>query len=155
MFLVLLVLATLPFLLLLLKLLFFWSKRVTRCIDYVHSKLYFNVYFRFGLEAYLELCLSSMIRFKNYKWHTSSEQFHSAFASIIYLGLLAYLCFSLFFLQSNFPNLKSESMLKRYGDLYLGLQTRERTAMLFPFVFMLRRLFYAGILVYWSERNYF
>ena len=96
-----------------------------------------------------------MIRFRNYKWDTSSEKFHSAFATIIYLGLLVYLCFSLFFLQTNFQDLKSERLLKRYGDLYLGLQTRERTALLFPFVFMLRRLFFAGILVYWSERNYF
>ena len=80
MFLAMLVLATLPFFLILLKFLFIWSKKVSRCINYVHSKIYFNLYIRFGLEAYLELCLSSMIRFKNYKLDNSNERFHSAFA---------------------------------------------------------------------------
>ena len=128
---------------------------MSKCVSYVNSKLYFNIYIRFALEAYLELSLSSMIRFKNYRWENGNERFHSTFATIIYLGLLVFLCFSLFFLQTNFLTLNSESSRRRYGDLYLGLQTRERTALVFPFVFMMRRLIYAGILVYWSERNYF
>ena len=154
-FLAMLVLAALSLVFLLLKILFLKSKKVSKCVDYVHSKLYFNVYIRFGLEAYLLLCLSSMIRLENYKLDDSSERFHSSFALTILFGLLVYLCFSLLFLQINFPNLKSDRMSKRYGDLYLGLQTRERAALLFPFVFMLRRLLYTGILVLWSGRNYF
>ena len=105
MFIGMLILATLPLFLLLFKWLFIRSKKVSKCINYVHSKIYFNVYLRFGLEAYLELCLSSMIRFKNYKWDNSNERFHSAFALSILIGLLVYLCFSLFFLQRNFSNL--------------------------------------------------
>ena len=110
MFIALFILATLPIVLLLIKLLFFWSQKVSKCIGYIHSKLYFNIYFRFGLEAYLELCLSSMIRFENYKWDNGNEKFHSAFATTIYLGLLVYLCFSLFFLQTNYQDLKSEKL---------------------------------------------
>ena len=98
MFLAMLVLATLPFFLILLKFLFIWSKKVSRCINYVHSKIYFNLYIRFGLEAYLELCLSSLIRFKRYRFEDDNERFHSIFSTMILHSAVALLLFSLFFL---------------------------------------------------------
>ena len=117
--------------------------------------LFFNLYLRFGLEAYLELSLSSILRFCNFTFGSSSEYFHSIFASVIFAAVVSYLLFSLLFLQWRHKSLEKETSKNRFGALYLGLKTRERTAILQPFIFMLRRLLYAGILVSWSERSYF
>ena len=42
-----------PFFLLVLKCMFFWSERANRIINLMFSKLCFNIYIRFVLEAYL------------------------------------------------------------------------------------------------------
>ena len=39
--------------------------------------------------------------------------------------------------------------------MYLGLDTRYRDKLLQPFLFMMRRLLYAALLVYWVEESYF
>ena len=103
-----LALAVLPILLLMMKCMFFWNDRVDKIIDLVISKLCFNIYIRFGLEAYLELSLSSLLRFENYTFGTSSEKFHTVFATMIFVGLIAFLAFALFFLQWRFDKLASK-----------------------------------------------
>ena len=116
----------LPFVFLLLKGAFFWNKRCNKYLNLILSKIYFNVYLRFVLEAYLELSLSSILRFKNFTFGSSSEVFHSIFALVLFTGLVAFLLFSLVFLQVKFPVLATKEANQRYGDLYLGLKTRER-----------------------------
>ena len=124
------VLILLPLFLLLLKGIFYRSSRIVSRIDSVIKKMFFNCYIRFGLEAYLELCLSSLIRFKNYNIDTGNERFHSIFATLIFIGVFAYLAFSLFGLQYKFGKLNGKEARASYGDLYLGLRTKERTAIL-------------------------
>ena len=101
-FLALLLLLMLPIVLLLLKVLFFWSSKMQKCVSYILNKLCFNVYIRFGLEAYLELSICSMIRFKNFTFETASDKFHSTFATMIFIGLIAFLAFAILFLQVRF-----------------------------------------------------
>ena len=124
MFLAMLLLAAIPIVLLVLRAVFFWSKKVKSCIIFVKDKIFFNAYLRFGLEAYLELSLSSILRFRNFTFGTSSENFHSIFAMILFAGVLAYLAFSLFFLQSRHMILDTKEARNRYGALYLGLKTK-------------------------------
>lgn len=155
MFLAMAVLLTLPVILLIIKALFCWNSKVVNCVSRMLKSLFFNVYIRFGLEAYLELSLSSMIRFMNYTFDSPSEKFHTVFATLIFVAIVAYLLFALVFLQLRYTQLDQPRAKSMYGDLYLGLKTRERTAILSPFFFMLRRLLFAGILVNWSERSYF
>ena len=57
------VLIAIPIFMLILKMLFFWNKKVQYRISKVNNAMFFNIYIRFGLEAYLELCLSSLLRF--------------------------------------------------------------------------------------------
>ena len=148
-------LAMIPFVLLILKGIFFWNKKCVDRISKSYNVMFWNVYIRFGLEAYLELCLSSLLRFKNFTFDTNSEKFHSIFATVIFVGVVAYLALSIFFLQWRYPKLDTQAARNCYGDLYLGLKTRERTAILSPFIFLLRRILFASILVSWSERSYF
>ena len=103
----------------------------------------------------MELSLSSLIRFQNYTFSTPSEKFHTIFATVIFTLQIAFLIFSLAFIQSEKPKLDSKEAKEKYGDLYLGLKTKERTALLSPVVFLLRRLFLAAIVVFWPDRSYF
>ena len=101
------ILIAIPIFLLILKAIFFWSARITVCINKVMNAIFFNIYIRFGLEAYMELCLVSLIRFKNFTCDTPSEMFHSVFAALILVSVLLYLGFSLIFLQVRFPRLNT------------------------------------------------
>ena len=154
-FLAMVLLLLVPIILLIIKGIFFWSKKIQRGINCILGKLCFNVYIRFGLEAYLELSICSMLRFSNFTFGTSSEKFHSLFATTIFVSLIFFLVFALFFLQLRFARLSSAEAGSRYGDLFLSLKTSERTAILSPFIFMLRRLLYAITLVSLSEHSYF
>ena len=71
------------------------------------NAMFFNIYIRFGLEAYMDLCLVSLIRFKKFTCDTPSELFHSIFAALIGVSVLLYLVFSLIFLQVRFPKLNT------------------------------------------------
>lgn len=124
MFIVLFVLVALPVVLVIFKGLFFFSTKIQSCINTTLDKLFFNIYIRFTLEAYMELALSSLIRFKNYTFTTTSEKFHTILSTSIFAVIVAFLVFSLVFPQVNQAKLSSESAQKRYGDLYLGLKTR-------------------------------
>ena len=104
-FLVMLLLLMVPIILLFIKGIFFRSQKVTRSINKVFSKMFFNVYIRFGLEAYLELSLCSLIRFQNFTFVSSSETFHSVFAAVLLASIIAFLAFSLMFLQLRFAKL--------------------------------------------------
>lgn len=113
------------------------------------------MYIRFVLEAYLELSLSSMLRFQNFTFDTASERFHSVVATIIFLCLIAFLLFALVYLQWKFPILATKEANQRFGDLYLGLRTKERSSLVSPVIFLLRRILYAYLLVSWTNRSYF
>ena len=155
MFLLMIFLIALPVFTLILRLLFFWNERCIRFIQTLNSKMFFNLFIRFGLEAYLEICLSSIIRFRNLTFETPSEKFHSIFASLLLAGVIGYLLFTLIFLQRGFPRLGKREVKQRYGDLYLGIRTSERSSVLSSFIFLLRRLTFASILISWSQRSYF
>ena len=92
------VLVAIPLVSLFLKFMFFWIPKCNKSINWLNSKMFFNIYIRFGLEAYLELSLVSLLRFQNFTFGTSSEKFHSIFSTIIFVGLIAYLVCSLAFL---------------------------------------------------------
>ena len=87
-----------PIVSLLLKFIFFWVPKCNKSINWLNNKMFFNIYIRFGLEAYLELSLVSMIRFQNFTFGNSSEKFHSIFSTIIFVGVITYLLCSLVFL---------------------------------------------------------
>ena len=122
-----------PLLFLALRGLFCWSERCKRCINNLNTKMYFNTYLRFGLEAALELSISAFVRPLEFKFSTGTDVFHSAFSILIMTGLVFLLIFSLDFLQVRFSQLKDPLFERRYGDLYLGLDTRYRDKVLYPF----------------------
>jgi len=86
---------------------------------------------------------------------TGSEIFYSL-TSVFLLGII----FTLFTIgvlvpQIHFKKLGTKEFEQRFGDLTLGLNLKDRTALAFPAIFMLRRMLYAGIMVFWISQSYF
>lgn len=155
MFIFMLFLITFPLLSLALRGLCCWSQRCMRCVGKINNMMYFNTYLRFGLEASLELSISALVRPLEFRFGTNTDIMHSTFASFIKLALFSLLCFTLLYLQLNFRKLEDPLFKQRFGDVYQGLDTRYRDKVLSPFWFLLRRILYAALLVYWVDRSYF
>ena len=66
---------------------FFWSDRCKRCIVRMNQRFYWNTYIRFFLEAYLELSIATLIRFKKFEMGSGTAIFYSV-ASIAIASLL-------------------------------------------------------------------
>ena len=127
----------------------------SRFLDRMRERIYWNTYIRFSFEAFLELAISCMLRIEILSFSTSSNSFHSIFCLVIVIFLVTFTLFVTVYLQVNFRSLNQEAMRKKYEAMYLGLETRKRSAMLSPVIFMLRRAMYAGVLVYLVHRSYF
>ena len=52
-----------PVLSLFLRGLCFWCDKCNQCLAKIDQSIFFNTYLRYGLESYLELCISSLLRF--------------------------------------------------------------------------------------------
>ena len=115
--------------------------------------IFMNVYIRFTLESYLELCLSSMLRLQMLEFGIISSSFHSSL-SIGILALVAIFPVSAgAYLVCRKKQVKSEKFQKRFGELVLGLKLEKQSALLYPVLFMTRRLIYAVILIKCLNRS--
>ena len=101
-------LIVLPLLLSLVRVLFCRCRCTNGCIGWIRKRIFFNTYIRFGLEAYLELALSSLLRLKNFRFINASENFHSIFSLMTLLTIVSFMVFTLIFLQKRFLTLQQE-----------------------------------------------
>ena len=154
-FIILLILLVYPLFQLLLIGIFCRSSKCEKIIARVNKTMFFNTYLRIGMETYLELAVVVLLRFRHLLFSTYSEIIHSSIAIILMLIVVALPVFILIFTQLKFAELESPKLKSMCGDLYLGIKTKERTAILYPFKFLLRRILYALVLVNWVDRNYF
>ena len=79
-----------PFMILLFCLIFCWSKRCNRCLLTINRTICWNVYIRFTLEAFLEISITCLLRFKVYSFESPSDVFHSSFATILVVILAVF-----------------------------------------------------------------
>lgn len=155
MFLFIMLLLSYPILSLGLRGLCFCSNRCKRCLDWLNAKMFWNTYIRFILEAYFELQICSLLRFKNFSFAGGDQAFYSIFVIIVIVATWGMMIFACVFAMVKFGKLQDTELLKKFGDLYLGLNIKSRIALFSPVLFMLRRIAYAGICVYWFDRSYF
>ena len=146
-----LALLALPLLLLLTCACLYKSSRGRRVIKSISDVLFFGVYIRFVLEAFLELSIVSFMRFRNFKFDTSSDSFNSTLSMMLMALLSFFLLASFITLGFKVRIVASSAFQRRMGELTLGLSLKTPKALLYPSFFMLRRLLYAVVLVYWLQ----
>ena len=152
--LVILALLVLPLLLLLAWACLYKSSRGMRVIKRISDALFFSVYIRFVLEAFLELSIVSLMRFRNFQFDTSSGAFNSTLSMVLMALLSVFLLATFMTLGFKGHIVGSSEFQRRMGELTLGLRLKNSKALLYPSLFMLRRLLYAVVLVYclqWSS----
>ena len=88
-----------PFFSLVWRIVFCWSEKCKRCIKFLNNKVYFNTYLRIGLETFLELSITSLLRTLKFDVTTDkSSYFHTIFSCFIMFILAVLLGFGLVFL---------------------------------------------------------
>ena len=117
--------------------------------------IYWNLYLRFFLEAFLELSIVSLLRLRFIKATTLTETILSIYAVFILVMLSGYMGGIVPFLRYKHELIDTDYFKDRFGALTLGLQQRDKSAMLYPFVFMLRRFIFSTMVVFLSFANYF
>ena len=119
------------------------------------EKVYWNLYLRYLIEVFLELTLSSLIRLQSFDFKTVVDSILTSYAAILLIILVFYAVQAAVFLRTNHTIIRQENFTHKYGALVQGLQYREKTAMFYPTVFMIRRGIFALTIVYLSKLNFF
>ena len=85
-----------------LEVLFSCSSQVTKRLEnFKNTVLYYNLYLRFFLEAFLELSIASHLRIRNFKMEILADLILSIYAAILLALLSIYMVGSVFFLKRN------------------------------------------------------
>ena len=146
----------LPVVFKMIELLFSYCNRMTRPLHNFKTKvMYWNLYLRFFLETFLEFSIVSLIRLRFIKATSLVETTLSLYGLLILIMMTAYMVCVLPFLRKNHDLISTEEFKDRFGTLTLGLQTRDESALYYPFVFMLRRFVFSIMVVFLSSTNYF
>ena len=149
-------LSLLPIVILILELVFSWSEKVSTSLKRFKTEtVYWNLYLRYLMEVFLELALSSLIRIQSFDFKTVADSVLTFYAMILLLILVFYAVQTALFLRKNHANIRLQNFKNKYGALVQGLQYREKTAMFYPTVFMVRRGIFALTIVYLSKLNVF
>ena len=104
-FLFILFLVALPIVILLLRAMFFWDSRCERGLIKVQGKIFWSTYIRFMLEAFLELCMTSLLRVEHLVFDSGSEIFLSVLSLFILALIALFLIGSFVYLQKNLGRL--------------------------------------------------
>ena len=100
------------------------------------------------MEGFLELSLVSLCRIQAASLATTDDKLLTAFAFVIYAVLVIFMLFTGFFLYLYHTQIDKESFKDKFGTLVEGLNSNEIILMLYPSLFMFRRLLVAFIIVY-------
>ena len=131
------------------------SRCCKRYLNWLDAKMFWNTYIRFALEAYLELQICVLLRFKNFSFESADQIFYSVFTLFTMVATWGLMIFAGVFAIRKFQSINDPEITNKFGDLYLGLNAKSRVALFSPVLFMMRRIFYAAIVVFWFERSYF
>lgn len=117
--------------------------------------VFFNVYIRFALESYLDTTLVALIRLEHLKFGNYSDDFNSVLAVVLLFSTASVLVASALMLQSRRGRgyLKNKSFMARFGQLTAGLKLASRASLLFPVLFMARRLAYAVVIIHGRNKS--
>jgi hypothetical protein len=94
-------------------------------------------------EAYTILCISVLVNLKALDFKDPFSSISSALTLLFAVVLVVYPVHSLVYLQWNFNKLGDETKLERVGEWYKDLNFTQRSALLEPTAFLVRRILIA------------
>ena len=99
--------------------------------------------------------IASLLRIKAFKFETIGDSILTVYAFGMFSSLLAYQIGSFLLLRAWFDRIRTQEFTDKFGTLSEGLNYREKSAMSYPPVFMLRRFIYALTIVLLSDQTFF
>ena len=132
------------------------SPRASRYQQSIYDTFYYSYFLRLFVESYFDIMLSNFLRLsQTFIFDTWFESMTSciALAFIICTGLLPFSAG--WFLLSRLDELNSDEFQQKWGSLASDLRDGSKMAAVFMPVFMLRRLFFSAIIVFWNGRQAF
>ena len=146
----------LPVIVLLLELLLTCLPKAQSAVQkFKNEYIYWNIYLRFLIESYLELSISCLIRIQAFKFTTITDSTLTVFSFVLFSVLISFMISTPLFLRSKHQMIRQKEFKDKYGSLSLGLQHREKAALFYPFVFMIRRMIYSMVIILLVRQNYF
>ena len=128
---------------------------IMKGVRYIKVMLMYNSLIRYFIQAFLRMTLISMF---NLKYTFTNEDFGSTSntiaSSLMLVLLVSFMIFSFFFMRKNRNKLEEPTFIQRFGSLYEPILTGNEPALLVPFIFCLRRLLIALIIVYITINAY-
>ena len=123
-FLFIMFLLTLPIIFLMIRAIFYWNARCQKGLKVLHRKMFWSTYIRFMLEAFLELCITSLLRIEHLLFDSTSEIFLSIFSLTILVILVVFMIGSFIFLYKNFWRLDNKEFKEKYGEFTREIKTK-------------------------------
>ena len=102
----------------------------------------------------MELSIVSLCRINAASLATTADIILTGFAFFMYSILIVFMLYSGPFLHINHHRINQTDFKNKFGALAEGLN-EEKTSMIFPTLFMLRRLIVALIIVYMHDKSFF
>jgi len=127
------------------------SKFLTKVNHYLQKNFLFSFPIRLMLEAYLELCVSAFVNFKNLANHTAGDIFASAFSVFLVIAAVLLPPFLAAICTIHQYSIRDPYFKARFGSLFEGLDTSRSLAVMYYPAFTLRRLLYSWTAVYLVE----
>jgi len=114
----------------------------------LYTSIFWNMPLTFGLEGYIEFAVASFINLHLFHWITISDIFNSV-ACIAGLALTVSLPpFVLWFLVKNRGKLNQKDNKQKFSSLYEGLEKQNVWGLYFTFLFLVKRLIIAVVVVF-------
>ena len=126
--------------------------RIFRLYQIIKQRIFYNAIFRYIIQSSLKLQIAAMDTIIAEYLISSASQVQIAYGKIVFpiliIGTMTLVPFLfVYILRANRPNLPYLPMQRRFGTLYLGLNSQEAQVEWYTFSFMLRRSFFV-ILTY-------
>jgi len=122
----------------------------------LRDSLFWNFLLQTTMESYLEMHLSSTVNLTSLVWSSNSGDWLAAVTAILTAIVLNLLPFVLVaYLYYNFARLPDEQFKKRFGVTYTGLKTDQKSSLLRPFLFLLRRMLFSLLVTLAHEHTMF
>jgi hypothetical protein len=107
----------------------------------------FNSVIRTCLQTFLATILGSLCSLKTFD-RTSSAVIDLVLAIVIIIYALAFIVFSIRFLQKKFDNLRQPAFKQQYDTLYINVEYYNRQAIFFTCIYLVRRALFAIVICY-------
>lgn len=115
---------------------------------FMKAKLIFNSLLRACLQTFLATVSSVMFSLKVMDIASSAGKVDFAITIISLIYCFGLTIFALRFLQKRFEKLPDTAFRNRFGSLYLNVNTYDKKAVYFTFLFLLRRVLFAATLTF-------